>query len=231
MLYFYEREPQLDTSLPEDHVMKCTPAPQTENVPESEKQLCLLLYRRGSRVTFSGVRSPSELEKVKDDLKRIKLWSTYVLFDVAGRERELASKVVFHIARGETDEVELRRKVFTREGKGDCQFRTQIDATELSKGLLFVTALAWITSFLVFGVSLIFQWRIFFDMSNPLHWAQKAVVGEDFDGTGNAVASSVDADGQRFVILSSEGDLNPRGQSIINLFRQRHDGDHGTDHA
>ncbi|CAN8075539.1 unnamed protein product [Agarophyton chilense] len=213
-MYSFDREIMSEEPIPDNFVVECVPAPQL-NVKEENPEACSFWYQNGNRVTFSDFVTRSDLANVLDQSESIHVWHTDVAFDVAGRERELASRAAFHLSRGEADDVGLRRKIFSRDGDGMCEFTQEVDATALNVAFVSVLVSLWVLCLFVFVVGLLFQSRIMYDMSDPLDWASKTVIGNGFIGAENPEASSVEHDGRRFVVLSNSREVNGRWLLLV----------------
>ncbi|CAN8065215.1 unnamed protein product [Agarophyton chilense] len=101
------------------------------------------------------------------------------------------------------DPLELRRRILTSSENSECRFDVLEDATQVPRSLIIIAVITWALSFLAFFSTFLFKRQIFYDMGDPLHWAQRTHRNIDEPITSNPVVTSVYEHGERLMYVSS----------------------------
>lgn len=159
--------------------------------------------KNGTLVSFSVALQASEVEAIVQSGILIPFLDTIVKYNTSGLSRQFARRILSAFDKDVTDPQELRKRAFMGLDEGQCAFPNPEDATEVPLGLLYGIIAAWVLSFIAFFCTIFLRRSIFYDMSDPLHWAQRTYRHIDEPIVGNPVVTSVYEHGERLMYVSS----------------------------
>ncbi|KAI0559837.1 hypothetical protein FGB62_134g08 [Gracilaria domingensis] len=102
------------------------------------------------------------------------------------------------------DSIELTRRIFLGSATTSCPFDKDLGAaTSIPLALIVVVSVIWLLSFAVYISSCFIRAKIFYDISNPIHWIKLARHNADEHIKGDPYISSI-YDGGIHVVQVSE---------------------------
>ncbi|KAI0557522.1 hypothetical protein FGB62_292g04 [Gracilaria domingensis] len=165
---------------------------------------CIFSEISGREFRFSELLLEDEIEFLIADRTPITYLVTTLFFDIdKSQEGELGRRVINAFGDGVTDPQELRRRILLGTEDTICPFFLLNDATEVPLGLICVIVATWVLSVIAFVSTLLFRRQIFYDMGDPLHWAQRTFRHVDEPILENPVVTSVYEHGERLMYVSS----------------------------
>ncbi|PXF49605.1 hypothetical protein BWQ96_00675 [Gracilariopsis chorda] len=209
VLYTANVERAPDEPVPDEYVVGCVGTS------------CVFVYRSGNEVTFTDFVHSEDVSRVLNESITLPVWKTTISYNVTGLESAFATRAVDLLSQGVTDGFTLRRGVFAGSAITQCNFKTFSDATRVRKGFIYAIVIAWALSISAFVGSFAIRRRIFYDMSDPLHWAQKTIRDNDLSDTDNPVVTTVYENGSRALLVTRSSAPSEQESSIGTLFRRK----------
>lgn len=164
---------------------------------------CIVLYQNESTVSFTTLIKVEELALVIERKIPLDTWHTQVNFSIEGLESNFASRAIRMLRSASPNPVSLRREVFTVDGVGACKFRKLADATSVRFDIIYILVIISMGSLLAAISSCFFFSDLEFDISNPLHWADRTLVSEHSMGAADPEISYSDSCSSQFGVSSS----------------------------
>lgn len=130
-------------------------------------------------------------------------------FDANPFVQELAQRLVAVYSRDVSAPSQLRNFVLLGAQNTSCDFQELTDGVSIPVEMLFTVIVLWVVSLASFVLTLPLYRNVFYDMSEPLHWATRTLLPEDPSGQYRAlVAAEITRDEQSIhlvhnVMLSS----------------------------
>ncbi|PXF45258.1 hypothetical protein BWQ96_04957 [Gracilariopsis chorda] len=233
-LYEYPNEDDLQFTLTNvtrtggtdtDLVLECIlPTPAVGEKPPTERLCAAVRQLPPNSIGFTNVYlsaavRESEVGPLVNQQVVIPFLETSVRYNTSGLSRNFARRLLRAYDKDVTDPMEIRKRVFMGIERRKCAFEhRKKDLTTVPLGLVYGIVAAWILSFLTFASTLLLRRSIFYDMSDPLHWAQRTYRHIDEPIVGNPVVTSVYEHGERLMYVSgsasNDDDLLSRMRNI-----------------
>ncbi|CAN8071427.1 unnamed protein product [Agarophyton chilense] len=142
----------------------------------------------------------SELRKTR---AKVPILVTKVFFNASDLMPQIADRALEAFRRNVNTPLELNRRIYMGSEETLCPFDRNLGAaTQIPLSLIVVISITWLLSFLVWIVSFVLRTSVFYDISNPIHWAKrtKFSIGEEIRGDPRIY--SVYEEGQFVVYVS-----------------------------
>lgn len=182
---------------------------------------CVFVFTDGDEVSFTIHFLPDALPVLPGSNTTALVWKTMVYYNFTGLEREFAKRAADMLRNGISDDFTIRRGVFAGTAEMQCDFKIPSDATTVRTAFIYAIAVAWALSVAAFLGSLAVRRLIFYDMSDPLHWAQKTLRDDDLSDIDNPVVTTVNEHGTRMLLVTRSSAPSDEESNIGTLFRRR----------
>ncbi|KAI0566295.1 hypothetical protein FGB62_10g02 [Gracilaria domingensis] len=167
---------------------------------------CVYTEIRGRELRVSEAFPEQVIDRVIPEQIPIKYQITFLFFDIdRSQEGELGERMLQAYGASVTDPLEQRRRMLTGSQRSTCPFlvSTEAIATEVPLALICILVTTWGLSVVALLSTLLFKRHIFYDMGDPLHWAQRTFRHIDEPFSENPVVTSVYEHGERLMYVSS----------------------------
>ena len=150
--------------------------PRNETVIECSSIYCVLAFQVEDTVYFAGAYFKENATKIINGeySDNVSFLRTAILFNSTGLLSTFARRAAVAYNNTIIDEFEVRRRAFLGSTRQKCPFVVEVvEATNIPLICLCFIAASWFISVLLFGFTMIFVRRkIFYNVGDPLHWAQ-----------------------------------------------------------
>ncbi|PXF49608.1 hypothetical protein BWQ96_00678 [Gracilariopsis chorda] len=166
-------------------------------------------------VWFSDVFFADEVSMLQIDNSPIKFLNTTIFS--AQNNTELLPKFAERLLQAYdenlNDPFELRRLMFLGSERDTCQFQRTSEATEVPPFIIVSVSTVWVISLAAYAMTLLLSRRVFYDISNPVHWAKRTYRRTDEPVHGDPSVSRVLENGHHVMYVSGS---NPEGNGSID---------------